>query len=57
MLRVSPKKTKTNKKNVGSRSSLVAYQVKGPALSLLWLGSLLRCGFDPWPGNFGMLWV
>ena len=35
-------------------SSLVAQQVKEPALSLLWLGLLLRCGFDPWPRNFHM---
>ena len=27
------------------------------ALSLLWCGSLLRPGFDPWPRNFGKLWV
>ena len=26
-------------------------QVKDPALSLPWLGPLLRSGFDPWPGN------
>ena len=26
--------------------------VKDVALSLLWLGSLLWHGFDPWPGNF-----
>ena len=26
--------------------------VKDPALSLLWLGSLLWCRFNPWPGNF-----
>ena len=24
-------------------------------MSLLWLRSLLWCGFDPWPGNFCML--
>ena len=29
--------------------SLVAEQVKDPALSLQWLGSLLWSGFDPWP--------
>ena len=29
-------------------SSLVAQQVKDPALSLPWLG------FSPWPGNFSM---
>ena len=32
-------------------SSLLAHQVKDLALSLLWHG------FDPWPGNFHMLWV
>ena len=25
------------------------------ALTLLWPGSLLRLGFDPWPRNFPML--
>ena len=35
----------------------MAQWVKDPALSLLWLGSPLRCGFDPWPGNFHMLWA
>ena len=36
-------------------SSLVAQQAKYQVLSLLWLGSLLWCGFDAWPGNFCML--
>ena len=31
--------------------------VKNPALSLLWLWSLLWGEFDPWPGNFHMSWV
>ena len=31
-------------------SSLVAQWLKDLALSLLWLGSLLRCRFDPWNG-------
>ena len=31
------------------------WQVKDLELSLLWLGSLLRHGFDPWPGNSHML--
>ena len=39
------------------RSSLVAQQVKDPALSLLWLRSLLWCRFDPWAGKFSMLWL
>ena len=30
----------------------MAQQVKDLASSLLWLGSLLCCRFDPWPGNF-----
>ena len=30
---------------------MVAQQGKDPALSLLW------CQFDPWPGNFHMLWA
>jgi len=38
-------------------SSLMAQWVKDPALSLLCLGLLLWCGFDPWLGNFRMLWV
>ena len=33
------------------KSSLVAQQVKDPAVSLLWNG------FSPWPWNFCMLWV
>ena len=31
--------------------------VKDLALSLQWLGSLLGCRFNPWPGNFRMLWA
>ena len=32
-------------------------QVKAQVLSLQWLGSLLcRSRFDPWAGNFHMLW-
>ena len=31
--------------------------VKDLALTLLWLRLLLWCRFDPWPGNFHMLWV
>ena len=33
----------------------MAQWLKDPVLSLLWLGSLLWCGFNPWPGNFCML--
>ena len=33
----------------------MAQWVKDLTLSLLWLGSLLQCGFDPWPGKFRML--
>ena len=36
---------------------LLVQQVKHVALSLLWLWSLLGCGFDLWPRNFHMLWV
>ena len=36
-------------------SSLVGLVIKDPALSLLWLGSLLWRGFSPWPGNFCMM--
>ena len=39
------------------RSSLVAQQVNGLALSLLWFWSLLLHGFDPCPRNFCMPWV
>ena len=39
------------------RSLLVALWVKDLALSLLCLGLLLWCRFDPWPGNFCMLWA
>ena len=38
-------------------SSRVAQWVKDLALSLLWLGLLLWCRFDPWPGNFCRPWV
>ena len=38
-------------------SSLMAHQAKDPVLSLQWLGSLLWCGFHPWPRNFHMLRV
>ena len=34
-----------------SWSSQVAQWVKDPPLSLLWLESLLRCGFSPGPGT------
>jgi len=36
------------------KTVLVAQGIKDMALSLLWLGSLLRLGFDPWPWNFCM---
>ena len=32
-------------------------QVKDPVLPLQQLGSLLWCGFDPWPRNFCMPWL
>ena len=38
-------------------SSLVPPWVKDLALSLLWLWSQLWCDFDPWSGNFHMLWA
>ena len=37
--------------------SLVAQQVKDLVLSLQWLKLLLWLGFNPWPGNFHVLWV
>lgn len=38
-----------------SGSSPVAQRVRDPALSLLWLKSMLWCGFNPGPRNFPML--
>ena len=35
----------------------MALWVKGPALSVPWLGSLMWHGFYPWPENFCMLQV
>ena len=35
----------------------MALWVKDLALSLLWLGSQLWRGLDPWPGNFHMPWT
>ena len=35
----------------------MAQQGKDLALSVQWLGSLLRCRFSPWLGNFHMLQV
>ena len=40
-----------------NRTSLVAQQVKDPALSLVRLTSLRWHRFDPWPENFHMLRV
>lgn len=36
------------------RGSVVAQEVKNPALSWLWLGSLMWHRFGPWPWNFHM---
>ena len=38
------------------RSSRVARQVRGLVFSLLQLGSLLWCGFDPWPWETSVCW-
>ena len=35
----------------------MTHQVKDPVLSLQQLGWLLWHKFNPWPGNFCMLWV
>ena len=43
-------------KHVDFWSSLVAQQVKNPALSLLQLDSLLWHRFNPWPKNFHIMW-
>lgn len=32
-------------------------RIQDPVLSLLWLQSLMWCGFDSWPGNFHMAWA
>ena len=45
------------KQNKTQGSSLLVQWVKDSASSLQRLGSLLWRGFDPWPGNFQMLWV
>ena len=37
-------------------SSLVAQQVKALVLSLLWLGALLWCNFNPWLGTSVCHW-
>ena len=42
--------------SISFRSSLVAQQFEDLALSLWWLGFMMWCKFDPWPGNFHMLW-
>ena len=44
-------------KGQSSWNSQVAQWVKDPALSLLWFGSLLWLGFDPWPGIICMPWA
>ena len=49
-------KQMTTKKS-HSRNSLVVQQMKDPALSLQWLGSLLWCRSDPCQRNFHMLQV
>ena len=42
----------------GSSSILDPEQwVKDPALPQLWHRSQLLLRFDPWPGNFHMMWV
>ena len=38
------------------KSSFVC-QVKDLALSQQWLGLLLWCGFNPWPGDIRMPWM
>ena len=45
------------KSGVCFRSSLVAQWIKDLSFLLLWLWLLLWCGFNPWPGNFCMLWA
>ena len=35
----------------------MAQQVKDLAMSLQWLQSLVWHVFDPWPGNFYILWL
>ena len=43
------KKKRKERKKIFAGSSLAAQQVKDPALSLLWFGSVLWYGFSPWP--------
>lgn len=35
----------------------MAQWIKDLSFLLLWLWLLLWCGFNPWPGNFCMLWA
>ena len=37
--------------------STAAQQANGLAMSQLWRRSQLQLGFDPWAGNFHMLWA
>ena len=46
------KKKKERKKCIRGAPCCMVQQVKDLALSLQWLGLLLKCGFDPWPGKF-----
>ena len=39
------------------RDSFMEQWVKDPVLSLQRLGSLLWCGFNPWPGKFHISWA
>ena len=45
------KEIEEKSKEIKAWGSLVAQWVKELMLSLLWFGSLVRCGFDPWPRN------
>ena len=40
-----------------TRNSLVPQWIKDMVLSLQWLRPLLGHAFDPWSGNFHMLWA
>ena len=52
----SPEETLYQLKVIPGSSSVLQW-VKDPALSLQWLGSLLRHEFNSWPRKFHMLWV
>ena len=51
------KMSATSLKHADFRSSTVVQWIKDQVLLQLWHRSQLWFGFDPWHGNFHMLWV